>query len=263
MLVSFADEAGMHTNQDFPYVVIAGYFATEEIWRGFNAEWCEALRGMELDEFHMTKFLGGTDRPYCEWSEKDNERNIHRLISIITQHSLRGFANQVSRADYNNVLSEQIRHRVLKDPYLALFDRTVRGLLDRLYSDPSGNLELKREKLAMFFGRTSLSKKAEHRFEVIQKDHPQGQHLVGTPIFVKSADFLPIQAADMLSSVASAFMRGKFHGSLDWDARTESYLRRLCVSKRMTFHKVTIQSLEATERRYQRAKLARSERPNF
>jgi hypothetical protein len=145
-----------------------------------------------------------------------------------------------------------------KDPYLALFDRTVRGLLDRLYSDKNGNLELKREKLAMFFGRTALSKKAEYRFEVIQKDHSQGEYLVGAPVFVKSAEFLPVQAADMLASVASAFVRGKFHGSLDWDAKMESYLRPLCVSKRMTFHMVTIQSLEATERNYQRARLARS-----
>jgi hypothetical protein len=119
VLVSFADEAGMHTNQDFPYVVIAGYFATEEIWRAFNADWCEALRDMKLDEFHMTKFLGGMEQPYRDWSEKDAERNIQRLISIITGHQLRGFANQVSRTEYNNVLSEQIRHRVLKGPVFS------------------------------------------------------------------------------------------------------------------------------------------------
>jgi hypothetical protein len=165
MLISYADESGMHDNQEFPYVVLAGYFAVEEQWKIFNHQWSRALRECELDEFHMTDFLLGEKEPYCNWRAEEAWSKLDEFVSIIVKHQLRGFCHQVSWTDYATILSEQIRHRVIKHPYLALFDRAIRRLLDRLHWLPS---ELHTQKLSMFFERNSLKGKAEARFEVIR-----------------------------------------------------------------------------------------------
>lgn len=244
MLVSYADESGMHRNQQFPYVVIAGYFAIEEQWKIFNGEWSKALRACGLDEFHMTEFLAAKNAPYCDWSEKEADTNLDRFISIIVRHRLRGFCVQVSWDDYSDLLSVPVQKKIVKHPYVALFDRAVNRLLDRLYWLPS---ELGREKLAMFFGRTPLWSKADVRYKAIKRTHKAGEYLVEPAVFASTKEFLPLQAADILANISRSFVRNRFHQT-EWRLTLETSLKRLVSYNQVTFERVTRRMLEKTER---------------
>jgi len=234
----------MHLNQKYPYVVLAGYLAREEQWEVFNDEWSEALRLSELDTFHMTDFLAAKVRPYSHWSENDADKNIERFISIITRHRLRGFCLQVSWDDYCELLSVPVQKKIVKHPYVALFDLGVRKLLDRLYWLPS---ELKEEGLAMFFAKNQYSNRADARYRAIRKTHRAGQFLAEHAVFAQTKDFLPLQAADILANVSRSFVRNKLHQT-EWSPKLESCLKRLCSYRAVTFQHITRRMLEDAER---------------
>jgi hypothetical protein len=211
MLVSYADESGMHTNGLYPWVIFAGYVASEKQWKGFNKRWSKALKKYGLPNgFHMTDFQAANISPYSDWSDKERQANLDRFIRIIEHYKFQGFSFQLSWTDYNRVLSEPVRRKMIKHPYLALFDYAIRSLLNRLYWLPS---TLKKERLLMVFGQTAFSGKAAYRYELIRQKHVAGKYLVAPPIFKSAADknFLPLQASDILANVTRAFVRNKFH----------------------------------------------------
>jgi Protein of unknown function (DUF3800) len=257
VLLSYADESGMHQNQKYPYVVLAGYFATEKQWKSVNRQWSMALRCYRLECFHTTDFFAAKIPPYSEWSENEANACLDKFVSIIVNHRLRGFSAQVSWDDYEELLSLPVKKKIVKHPYIALFDYTIRRLLDRLYWLPS---ELRTEKMAMFFGQTHLWSKADARYKAIKKTHVAGEFLVDPAVFAdpKKKEFLPLQAADILANGTRSFVRNKYHNT-EWSVEQENTLRRLASYHGVAFQRVTRDMLEKTERLHGEA-LARRKR---
>jgi hypothetical protein len=95
LLVSYADESGMHTNGEYSWVVLAGYLASEAQWKPFNRDWSIALKKCGLDNgFHMTEFQDASTPPYCEWSDTEKEENLELFVRVIEKYKFSGFVFQ-------------------------------------------------------------------------------------------------------------------------------------------------------------------------
>ena len=116
VLVLFGDESGNHTNERAPFLAIAAYYAPTATWKTFKNHWAETLDSFGLSSFHMTEYLRRKTKPYSEWSDKRYEDCISQLIDVINTYNLAGFAVQVSRDEYDSLLSPRVKKNFTQDP---------------------------------------------------------------------------------------------------------------------------------------------------
>jgi hypothetical protein len=95
---------------DQPYIVVAGFVATEQQWLAFDPEWKGALKEFGLGSvFHMVDF---------ESSKPVNRGEIlQRLTEIINHHTLAHFSCFVNLADYKKLNAVYMIEEVLGTPY--------------------------------------------------------------------------------------------------------------------------------------------------
>jgi|SRR5208282_288953 len=89
VFVLFGDESGNHTNEQFPFIAVAGYFAPPSTWKLFKTEWATALEEFGLRAFHMTEYLRRKTKPFTDWSDNRYEKCIERFIEIINAFNLK------------------------------------------------------------------------------------------------------------------------------------------------------------------------------
>ena len=97
MFLAVGDESGNHSNEQHPFMAVAGYLAEIATWQAFNKQWSRQLADFGLETFHMTEFFRRKTSPYRDWSDQTCEYRIIRLIEVLNTYNLRGFAVQVSR----------------------------------------------------------------------------------------------------------------------------------------------------------------------
>jgi len=262
VLQFYIDESGMDPNEPFDFVVVAGFWATEEEWETFTRQWAKALDKFGLPTFHMTDLLSAANhtkittknekrlRPYKNWSDADLRQCMDRFVGVVEEFGPNGFSWQLPRDEYDSILSDEVRKEY--EPYVLLADyiyskfdasklRGIIGACDRRIRD---------EKLAIFFGCTTkkLQASVKKRHDLWLKTSFGQSHLFSDdPRFVLANQFLPVQAADVLANLSRGHFRGTAHPEF---ARIglDSYVSRLFKSKRILHGEISCEQLYAAQR---------------
>ena len=97
----YLDDSGHPDNQ--PYVVVAGYVASEAQWLAFEPEWKSTLAKYQLgDVFHMTDFMATRSR----YTTLRLDQILGSLASVIKKHTVCPFFCAVDVAAYKRVNDE-------------------------------------------------------------------------------------------------------------------------------------------------------------
>jgi hypothetical protein len=106
----FFDDSGHPDGQ--PFVVTAGFVATEENWLAFEPVWKEALvRHGISGPFHMADFF------FAKRSVKERSPVLRDLAAIIVNHAHAAFTGAVEMAAYRKVNAEYALQEYLGAPY--------------------------------------------------------------------------------------------------------------------------------------------------
>jgi len=113
----YLDDSGHPKNQ--PYVVVAGFVATEQQWQHFKPRWETALKKYGLGHtFHMTDFMSEKRSALRE------DQILGALRTIIREHTVAAFASGVAVEDYRRVNALYTLEEYLGAPY-ALVGREI------------------------------------------------------------------------------------------------------------------------------------------
>jgi hypothetical protein len=111
MYTLYCDDSGTHEQSEV--VVAACLISTIDRWDNFLSEWCKASRDEEFGVFHMADFEGNHP-PFgaSEWRDTiKRKRTLERLISIIRDSVMMGYAVGIVKKDYDAVVSKTIRDK--------------------------------------------------------------------------------------------------------------------------------------------------------
>ncbi len=173
----YLDDSGHPKDQ--PFVVVAGFVATEKQWIDFEPHWESVLKRFGLESpFHMTDFM----------SEKRSRLREDQILSalrhVIREHTVAAFASGVSIEGYRNVNSVFTLEEVLGAPY-ALVCREIMKQLRQWQKDlckPDDHLLLFVEEGTLHYGDLE---------QIAKRDRLPTPHKV-------PKSMAPIQPADML-----------------------------------------------------------------
>jgi hypothetical protein len=113
----YLDDGGHPDDQ--PFLVVAGYVATESQWLAFEQQWKDALARFSLgDAFHMTDFMSQRR------SAIKQDQILSTLASIIKNNGLHPFVAAIDIAAYKRVNEEFALEECIGAPF-AYAGRTV------------------------------------------------------------------------------------------------------------------------------------------
>jgi Protein of unknown function (DUF3800) len=209
MLVLYCDDSGTHDQSE--WAIAASLIAPDYQWEKFTEEW-QAVAGKEgFKEFHMSTFVAKKppfDTP--EWADDEKRRRtIRQLLGIIKCRVRIAFASAVQKAAYDEVVPAQFK----EDRAMGLNHYTfaVRMCMGRIINWRSQYGH--RGRLQYVFDRVSKGRgEIDTVFNRSLAENPAGA-LADSGIvrggwsFENKAEFIPIQAADILAWEALHHMR--------------------------------------------------------
>lgn len=113
MLEAYFDESGTHGEKS-GVVTVAGFVAQQEKWAAFAVEWREFLRREGVNCFHrahLESFAGefGRDKG---WDEERRNRVVNEAQALIGKYVYLGIAHSVIKADYDEVMTGEVRRKL-------------------------------------------------------------------------------------------------------------------------------------------------------
>lgn len=106
----FLDDSG-HPN-DQPYVVVAGYIASESQWLAFQPDWDRAIKKFHLTEpFHMTDFMQE------KYTSIKRDQILSELAEITKRHTVWPFVSAVDMEAWKRVNEEFTLDECIGAPY--------------------------------------------------------------------------------------------------------------------------------------------------
>jgi hypothetical protein len=106
ILHAYFDESGSHSDSDS--FVVAGYLASVDMWRQFEAQWNEALNDFDLPFFHMADYANMVGY-YAGWPENVRRSRLGRLIDIINRNTLASYGAGISKKVFETVCPLEIQ----------------------------------------------------------------------------------------------------------------------------------------------------------
>jgi hypothetical protein len=189
IIQAYMDETGIHDGA--PITAVAGYLASEEMWRKFSEEWTAVLREFGVRVFHATdyeNFKGG----FKGWTLEKKVRFAECLFPILPANTWIGLGYAVVNQDYEDALQGHERLKaMLSSPYMLCFQ----GIIERLARPFQGNPT--RDRLAFFFENNDFEREAFLCWDWLKRQ-TFGEKLVSITFGSKN-DFVPCQAADALA----------------------------------------------------------------
>lgn len=113
MLEAYFDESGTHGKQS-GVVTVAGFVAERERWAAFGLEWDGFLKQEGVTCFHRAHLEGfhGEFEREKGWDEERRERVVNEAQTIIGKHVQLGFSHSVIKADYDEVITGEVRQKL-------------------------------------------------------------------------------------------------------------------------------------------------------
>jgi hypothetical protein len=117
----YLDDGGHPDDQ--PFVVVAGYVATESQWIAFEQGWRNALAKFNLgDAFHMTDFM------QAKYSSLKRDHILSSLASLINANTLHPFVCAIEMVAYKKVNNEFAFEECHGAPYALALRSLTRNL---------------------------------------------------------------------------------------------------------------------------------------
>lgn len=205
VLQAWFDESGK--GQEGVYL-LAGYSASESVWRAFEADW-----QTELDREPRLLYLHARERQLFKGlSPQQRDDRLLKFVGIIQKHKLDGTILPLKHSDHREFYRIAATHpaitdperRMLKNPYAFAFQWTLGVMLSKQAKKrrDSGVTELievlfdedidRKERLKIGFRRfiESVKSKTPDFLDLLVNKEPE---------FRDDKDFLPLQASDLLA----------------------------------------------------------------
>lgn len=193
-LTMYIDESYSHPPKPLIYT-IAGYISQEWRWRTFESEWNSALSAEGLDYFHMVELAQGK-HIYAKWEERKRRKFLRNLHRIIHKNTLADFAMSVVVADYDNVITPDIRYG-FGEPHVFAAIGCLKGVSVWLNHSKLS----KRERIFYVFEKGSIHDSTlQLVFDRYFNDEKQSEtYRIGGCAFHDKKELMPLQAADVLA----------------------------------------------------------------
>lgn len=118
MALAFVDDSAY--GGDSQYYVLAGYSASEEVWKAFSRDWQSALdTAPRLDYFKMYEAEGRTGQ-FAGFTRESRDYRLGQFIDVILTHELLEASVAIRDRDFSDVLYP-VLPTALASPYYCAF----------------------------------------------------------------------------------------------------------------------------------------------
>jgi len=198
---AFIDESG---DQDKPSFVLGGYIASVEEWKEFSDDW-QAVLGDDppWPALHMAPCWYAKESPWDLFDRDVREAKLLRLVEVIKKHRPVAFLVVVDVPAFYGPASEESRSISDARPYLMAAATLISAVL-RLHEDQGrdfGKVDFVFDTKEKYFKRQVQADIEEDLIPLLEVELPHLRKRLGSlhwPRHVEKADYVPLQAADML-----------------------------------------------------------------
>lgn len=191
MLVCYLDDSG--TDPQNPIVTLAGYVATDEQWKAFEAEVEPWFTEFEVSVLHA-KELHNTDGEFRAWTVLKKQAFVARLCQVMSRHVQLGVSMSVLKDVYEMRAEESDRKRT-STPYTFCFSVIIDWILRDIRIGHAANTD----GVAFILECGSKNNpEAEQHFYRVRELHSIEKQLRSI-CFVPKDDCRAIQVADLLA----------------------------------------------------------------
>ena len=191
MLTMYIDESYSHPPKPLVYTV-AGYISQDWRWKRFEREWFQALKLEGLEYFHMTEFAH-KKKVYSDWPEKKRQKFLRKLHHIIHSNTIIDFAASVVVADFDEVITQDIREG-FGEPHVFAAVACMKHI-----AIWARKTHLKDQILYVFERGTVHDKTVRQVFDLTIDAESSIHYRIGGYAFHDKKELLPLQAADTLA----------------------------------------------------------------
>jgi hypothetical protein len=263
----YGDESGVHdehgNEEGSEVAAIGGYIATKRQWKKFEKRWNAVLHEFKVPEFHMSQYYRkeqDSDSPYLGWPNTKKKQFLRQLIKVARDNTTAAYASMVETQAWDTILDNWTKlgsplDDSQKNPWHTCFQhffvRFPRFLKEMV--DPIISAHTPPEKVAFVFHQHEVfGPAAEIGYAIVQKMPEHGARL-GTIAFGATADYPPLQAADLLAFYA----RRRFTRCLKGVDPDEFELALLGNEKRVWLFELSPENLEDLRQKNEQVRYAR------
>jgi hypothetical protein len=194
--IAFVDDSG--SGGDSPYYVLAGYAASPQVWDSFSEEWKRVLDLSPRLEYFKMNEAEGLKGQFDGFTREQRDARLNAFIDVVLSHGLFEASLAMQEKDYRDILYPILPGKYA-NPYYWPFIGMVTAL-SGLYRW-SGSDEV----VDFIFDRQNGQEKQSLRlYEDFKVQYPLWR--LGEVKFRSEAEFLPLQAADLIAWQTRRFM---------------------------------------------------------
>jgi hypothetical protein len=196
VLKTFMDETGIHDNAKV--VAVAGYISRPKHWRAWTKSWNVAKRPIKV--FHAAD-CANYHGEFEGWDRDQRDKFVANLLPIMPAHELAGIVIGIQLDDLNAALKN---HGELLEmfgtPYTACFQWALTIMMEIASEHGRG------ERMAFVHEVNGFKGEALKAFEYVKQFH-NPRDIPMTLAFGSKADYVPLQAADVLAYEGGKFLK--------------------------------------------------------
>ena len=193
-LTAYFDDSGTHKQS--PVAIAAAWLSPLKDWEKFCTSWQRVLDKEKFECFHFSEFAASNPKSeFADWDDAKKRRVLYKLRNIIKKTVQCGFTVAVSKSDYDEAITGDIRQEAGEFHYTWAV-RCVIGFIERWREQ--GNV---REPTEYIFDRLTEGKaEIDLIFKGAESDsnsfHRYGIY-AGCHSFRDKKQVLPLQASDL------------------------------------------------------------------
>lgn len=193
----YMDESGTHDAS--PYLTVGAYAAQPKQWRKFTAGWNAAKKPVNVFHSSDCQALKGE---FLGWSEDQRNAFVAKLLPVIRENIPLGVVIGIDIDEFRKQVApypDLMAH--FAHPYASCFHWVVSTLIG--YVEEAGS----NERLAFFHENNDYEGQAQAAFSYIS-EHRKTHRAPISLTFGTKADYVPLQAADVLAYEGNKRMQG-------------------------------------------------------
>jgi len=197
MLAAYFDDSGTHGTSKV--VVLGGVFGNQFQWEYFSELWKRKLDNpcpgkLPLRRFHMTD-CQNSQHEFAGWKRHETDFLVRELGQIVLKCGLWGYAAAVSRADWDDLITGDVRRMIGDAEGFCIRNVYIRTLRWARQFGGDKNIAF------VFDSRPHREKENTRVFDIFQwfQDNQQQNPQLVSATFASSYKILPLQAADLVA----------------------------------------------------------------
>lgn len=202
MLQAFIDASGTGSTQWEPFIVLAGFISTAEVWAQFSDAWQAELDRNPIlpyfkmnEAFHPNAYNLKNKNPFDGWKEEDIQKKVFKFLNIIKEFSLGRIHVWLDKREFDRLVIKAVPKSERDNPYVLCFQVLI---LKVISSQVKYKIHFPVD--FIFDEEGTIGKESLNWYKELKENHvPPQYHLFfgSPPIFRDDKLFLPLQAADV------------------------------------------------------------------